>query len=308
MAPAHVGAIQGRVYLDRNLNGIFDDGDRPLRDVRVRLDNGRFQTATDAEGNVIDNNINNEGLINADGGQVTLSVRRAGEIIQSVVNQEGVIEARSVIERNGRIFLSGGEKGVVHVAGTLDASGEDEGETGGTIQVTGEKVGLFDTANLDVSGEVGGGEILVGGDFQGHNPEVQNAFRTFVSPEALLSADAISNGDGGKIIVWADDITRFSGTASATGGSQSGNGGFIEISGKADLIFRGAVDASALNGIAGAVLFDPKNINVGIWRNIRLETDKDISEGVLIIVATMRFDVKYAEETASVKGINVKVA
>lgn len=56
------------------------------------------------------------------------------------------------------------------------------------------------------------------------------------------------------------------------------------------------------------VLTDPKNVNVGIWRNIRIETDKLVSEGVLIIVATMRFDMKYAEETAVVKAINVKVA
>lgn len=55
------------------------------------------------------------------------------------------------------------------------------------------------------------------------------------------------------------------------------------------------------------LLTDPKNINVGIWRNIRVETDKLVSEGVLIIVATLRFDVKFAEETAVVKAINVKV-
>jgi hypothetical protein len=55
------------------------------------------------------------------------------------------------------------------------------------------------------------------------------------------------------------------------------------------------------------LLTDPKNINIGIWRNIRVETDKLVSEGVLIIVATLRFDVKYAEETAVVKAINVKV-
>jgi hypothetical protein len=55
------------------------------------------------------------------------------------------------------------------------------------------------------------------------------------------------------------------------------------------------------------LLSDPKNINVGIWRNIRVETDKLVSEGVLIIVATLRFDVKFAEETAVVKAINVKV-
>lgn len=56
------------------------------------------------------------------------------------------------------------------------------------------------------------------------------------------------------------------------------------------------------------LLTDPKNVNIGIWRNIRIETDKDISAGVLIIVATLRFDVKYAEETAVVKAINVTVS
>jgi hypothetical protein len=56
------------------------------------------------------------------------------------------------------------------------------------------------------------------------------------------------------------------------------------------------------------LLTDPKNINVGIWRRIKIETDKDISEGVLKIVATMRMDVKYAEETAVVKAVGVTVA
>lgn len=54
------------------------------------------------------------------------------------------------------------------------------------------------------------------------------------------------------------------------------------------------------------ILTDPKNVNVGIWREIRIETDKLVSEGVLLIVASLRFDVKLAEETAAVKAINVK--
>jgi HK97 family phage major capsid protein len=67
-------------------------------------------------------------------------------------------------------------------------------------------------------------------------------------------------------------------------------------------------DLGGGNDSTNTLLVDPKNINVGIWRQIRIETDKLVSEGVLIIVATMRFDVKYAEETAVVKGINVLVA
>lgn len=55
-----------------------------------------------------------------------------------------------------------------------------------------------------------------------------------------------------------------------------------------------------------AILFtDPKNINIGIWRQIRIETDKDVSAGVLLIVVSTRFDVKFLEETAVVKAINV---
>ncbi len=56
------------------------------------------------------------------------------------------------------------------------------------------------------------------------------------------------------------------------------------------------------------VLFtDPKNVNVGVWRQIRIETDKLVREGVLLIVATLRFDVKYAHEPAVVKANNVNV-
>lgn len=55
------------------------------------------------------------------------------------------------------------------------------------------------------------------------------------------------------------------------------------------------------------LMLDPKNINVGIWRRIKVETDKDISEGVLKIVATLRMDVKYAEETSVVKAVGVRV-
>lgn len=57
-----------------------------------------------------------------------------------------------------------------------------------------------------------------------------------------------------------------------------------------------------------ALLLDPKNIQVGIWRRIKVETDKDISAGVLVIVATLRFDVKYAIEDAVVKATGIKVA
>jgi len=56
------------------------------------------------------------------------------------------------------------------------------------------------------------------------------------------------------------------------------------------------------------ILTDPKNIDVGIWRKIKIETDKDISAGVLVVVATMRFDALFQEELAVVKATNVQVS
>jgi hypothetical protein len=54
------------------------------------------------------------------------------------------------------------------------------------------------------------------------------------------------------------------------------------------------------------LLCDPEGIYVGILRTIKLKVDEDISAGVVIIVCTVRFDVKLAEPYAVVKAINVK--
>jgi len=60
-------------------------------------------------------------------------------------------------------------------------------------------------------------------------------------------------------------------------------------------------------GLTDVLFLDPKNIHVGVQREIRLETDKDIRSGEVIMVITIRFDVKYAEELAVAKAINVLV-
>ena len=55
------------------------------------------------------------------------------------------------------------------------------------------------------------------------------------------------------------------------------------------------------------LLCNPKNIHVGIWRQIRIESFRDVSAGVLRIVATLRFDVKYADELATAKAVNIQL-
>ena len=55
------------------------------------------------------------------------------------------------------------------------------------------------------------------------------------------------------------------------------------------------------------LLCNPKNLFVGIWRQIRLESAREISEGTLKIVATLRFDMKIADESATAKCVSLAV-
>lgn len=54
-----------------------------------------------------------------------------------------------------------------------------------------------------------------------------------------------------------------------------------------------------------AVLTDPKNIVVGFVRRMRVETDRDVSAGELIVVVSMRVAFQLVHPPAAVKGINI---
>ena len=219
-------------------------------------------TVLDNEGNPISDQINNSGAIQANGGQVILTALSTSEIIKNVVNNEGMIEANTVVEKDGRIILMGGDQGVVRVSGTLDASGDDSGEKGGTAHVLGEKVALDEGSLVDVSGDVGGGEALIGGDYQGNNERIQNAWRTYVNQSAVINASAPTQGDGGRVIVWADDVNRFYGSINSSGGATGGDGGFAEVSGKNFLDFQGTANLSSRFGSLGTLLLDPTNVTI----------------------------------------------
>ena len=120
---------------------------------------------------------------------------------------------------------------------------------------------MFGEASIDASGSDGGGVVLIGGDFQGKNPEIQNAEFTYVGENTSINADAVEQGVGGEVIIWADNTTRFYGSISSRGGEISGDGGFAEVSGHR-LIFQGQVDLSSPHGNTGNLLLDPLSIKV----------------------------------------------
>jgi hypothetical protein len=58
---------------------------------------------------------------------------------------------------------------------------------------------------------------------------------------------------------------------------------------------------------ANIILTDPKNIHVGVCRDIKIKMGEDIRADVVLMVVSMRVDVKYLIEDAVVKVSNVKV-
>ncbi|MBU3694661.1 MAG: filamentous hemagglutinin N-terminal domain-containing protein, partial [Rhodocyclaceae bacterium] len=209
----------------------------------------------------------NTGSLIAKGGRVTLTARAAEDVVTSVINTGGLLQATSVRNENGTIVLDG-DGGRVQVAGTLDASGKNAGETGGSIGIFGRDIAL-NAASLDATGDAGGGTLLVGGGWQG--APVGNfapALTTSISADSVLNASAMTNGNGGTLVAWSDvhnplSATTVAGSLLARGGSQRGDGGRIETSGHRLEVNGITVDTSAASGRTGHWLIDPDDFTVG---------------------------------------------
>ena len=203
------------------------------------------------EQGAVDALIENGGAIRADGGTVLLTAKAAEDVAGMVINNTGILEARtSAIGEDGSIVLLG-ERGTVAVAGSIDVSAG--AGAGGKAVVTGERVVIADGARLDAAGAQGGGEIYVGGGWQGQDPDLRRAVTTTIAAGATIEASAGDSGDGGTVVVWSDGETRFAGSIKAAGG----NGGRVEVSGKETLGFTGEVDTGG-----GTLLLDPADIVV----------------------------------------------
>jgi filamentous hemagglutinin family protein len=202
----------------------------------------------------------NSGTVKAAGGSVLMTARAASGVQDGVVNNTGMVEATTARSVNGEIILDAGE-GTAVSSGTLDASGTKTGQTGGTVQVLGNQVGIADGARIDVSGDAGGGTVLIGGNFHGQASQ-QHAQTTIVA-KASIKADAITSGNGGKVAVWSDGSTQFAGAVSAQGGSKSGDGGQVETSGHYLQVVDGSsVITAAPFGKVGNWLLDPDFITI----------------------------------------------
>lgn len=249
--------------------------------IAFTLDENAVDTLHTADGTPL-SSVQNNGQIKAEGGVVVMTASQLDGFVGSVVNN-GEISAASAEARGGKIIFRGqvenvdvvnngrldvssktAEGGTVRLsgqgntvnAGTIDATGATKG---GQVVITGRDITLKSGSVINASGDTGGGEVLVGGNARGKGPE-PNAKIVQVQSDAEILADARLIGNGGQIVVWADEKTQFDGKATARGGEQGGDGGMVETSAKLLIIGDPAVvNTSAKRGKAGTWLLDPED-------------------------------------------------
>ena len=213
-----------------------------------------------AHGNVYALAVNNTGVVRASG-----AVTKGGRVLLTAggggtVKNSGRISARRSDGSGGEVRLQAESSGRVENSGTLDASGGTG--TGGQVTVLGGGIELHTGAMLNASGGQRGGDIRIGGDFQGRNPALPNALSVSVGDGVSLLADGSSGG--GSVIVWSDGATAFAGNITARGTDTGALGGFAEVSGRQTLDFTGLADLSGAGaGLAGTLLLDPTDFTVG---------------------------------------------
>lgn len=167
--------------------------------------------------------VDHQGAVYAEGGSVVMTAATAKNIVDGVINTDGIVDVQSVSMEGGKIVLSAGDNGDVTATGTMDASGTE----GGFVDVYGQ--------NIDVNAEIhaDGGKGTDG------------------------------NGNGGDVYVIGENAATVRGTITAKGGTNGGDGGFVETSGYETLAVSDlSVSTTASNGTYGSWLLDPTNITI----------------------------------------------
>ncbi|EBS6881397.1 filamentous hemagglutinin N-terminal domain-containing protein, partial [Salmonella enterica] len=227
--------------------------------VTLQLDNGGL-TSVSVDGSVVNALVDNRGLISASNGQVYLTAKGRDMLLNTVVNNSGTIEAKGLESRGGEIVLNGGDSGVVSQSGQLLA--DSHAGPGGKITVEGQNIHLAANSRTSATGKTGGGEVYVGGGWQGKDSHIRNASKVVMDKTATVDVSATDAGSGGTAVLWSDDYTNFRGAILAKGGALSGDGGRVETSSHKNLQASGDVDASAPAGRGGEWLLDPLDVTI----------------------------------------------
>jgi len=259
----------------------------------------------------------NEGVIKSENGTVSIQANAAQELIEQTINAPR--SADSLISENGviklvsnsgsikakKVNLSSDLLGGTEVAGTIDVSSNTKG---GDIEITGKEIQVKSNSKLLATGDIGGGNILVGGDWQGSNGILQATYTT-VEKDSLIDVSSLGVGDGGKIVVWSD-IKDANSKTTVNGQLFSkaniGDGGKIETSGSLINTEGAEINASAVTGKGGLWLIDPYDYIITSWAATQITNT--LNSGTNVSVLTSTINTSYGSGTSSSANGDITIA
>ncbi|MBX9923013.1 MAG: filamentous hemagglutinin N-terminal domain-containing protein [Rhabdochlamydiaceae bacterium] len=187
----------------------------------------------------------------------TKAIIERGEVHELVIEEQGVIAFGPASETWVQKLQVEGSK--IFLKGSID--GTNSLDKGGEVHLFGKDISL-EGSRIDVSGLIGGGEVLIGGEFQGKGT-TPYASKVIMDELSEIYANGIENGDGGLVVLWSQEQTLFEGKIFAQGGLIEGSGGLVETSSKGVLaVDKGKVDTLASQGELGRWLLDPVKIYI----------------------------------------------
>ncbi|MCE2745739.1 MAG: filamentous hemagglutinin N-terminal domain-containing protein [Burkholderiales bacterium] len=281
-------ATSSSVSVPDFMNGLLKFGQPGNTDAAV-INKGMITAAQAGLVALVSPQVANSGVIMARLGKVqmgsadTFTVDLYGDGLVELKLSDEVTE--QLLEHTGTIAAHGGMilmqaavgkqvlDGLVKIDGELNAPSVSQVD--GKIIITGQDIHVGSNTRISVSGTHSAGEVLIGGDRQGQG-NLQRAQNVTVEEGATITANATQNGNGGKVIVWADKHTTFGGTIEAKATGTGNQGGFVETSGKNTLTIEDSARVITANQDtqAGEWLLDPQDFKIG-------GTNADISTNTL---------------------------
>lgn len=245
--------------------------------------------------NVANANLNT-GATNGTGGQIELSAHQIN-LVEANLNADGdtggSIQVAATISQPNNPFHD--PLNLPTLPATLAATGftsitsRGRRGQGGNVTLTGDDISLQDTTTINVSGAFGGGNALIGGDWQGSH-SVYQATTVYMGQNVIIDASATDNGNGGKVVLWSDirnanGWTNVYGGIYAKGGVNGGDGGQIETSGHAVDTAGVKINAGTTFGLGGLWLLDPYNYTIGAGEASVIVTSLNTGTSVTIDTA-----------------------
>ncbi|MDQ8183550.1 MBG domain-containing protein [Pelagicoccus sp. SDUM812005] len=145
-----------------------------------------------------------------------------------------------------------------------------------------------DGGRIEVSGEVlaqdpsGAGRIEIGGTDMG-GPGAPSASSLEVTETARIDASAVSEGEGGHVVLYSKGLTSMRGQVSALGAG-SGKGGFVEVSGSE--LDAALSTANVQLGKGGSLLIDPTDVTIDATAASNYETQLQAGTDVTVTTSS----------------------